>query len=128
MQIQEVTVPPPTKVIIRPGEPAPQAVYRAFSAQRSELDHQLDQLEDKRRGLTNELREEGAVRDGPAKTGIETRIAEIDKRIADVEKQIAQADQAVELIAQFVARSLVGSPDRRWRLRASLGGGDDVCP
>ena len=87
-------MPQPVPVIVKPGVGAPQAVYRAFNAQRSELDRQLDQLENKRRGLMNEIRELGPI-ESAGKTGIETRIADIDKRITDVEKQIAAADQAV---------------------------------
>lgn len=107
---QEATTAGPVQVIVKPGVQAPQAVYRAFSAQRSELDRQLDQLEDKRRSLINEIRELGGI-DGPAKTGIETRIAETDKRIADVEKQIATADQSVSQAAA-VPGAVVPDPPR----------------
>lgn len=92
---QQATVAGQVPVIIKPGTDAAQAVYRAFKEQRSELDHQLDQLEDKRRGLMNQLSELGPGNQGPGRTGIEARIADIDKRIADVEKQLAAADQQV---------------------------------
>lgn len=109
---QEVAAPGPVQVIVRPGVQAPQAVYRAFSAQRSELDRQLDQLEDKRRGLINEIRELGPI-DGPGKTGIEARIAELDKRISDVEKQIAAADQSVAQAAAVPGAVVPDPPHRR---------------
>ena len=80
-------------MIIKPGVDAPQAVYRAFNAQRQELAQQLENLEDKRRGLMNQLQDHSI--NGVNKTGIEQRVVEVDKRIADVDKQLAAADQAV---------------------------------
>ncbi len=80
-------------VVVRPGADVAQAVYRALNEQRHELSRQLENLEDKRRGLMNELQEPQVS--GVNKTGIESRIAEVDKRIADVDKQIADADAAV---------------------------------
>jgi hypothetical protein len=92
------TVPSPT-----PGEPEryvyaptgrqsdPVAVLRGARAQRDELRDQLDNLEDKRRELAQELR----TKDGADRAGIERRIAEIDQRISEVDKQIAAADLQV---------------------------------
>ena len=81
-------------VVIKPGADVAQAVYRALNEQRQVLSQQLENLEDKRRSLMNELSGENAAT-GVAKSGIEARVAEIDKRIADVDKQIADADAAV---------------------------------
>lgn len=90
-------VPPvPGVVQVTPAQLAggnPSAVYRAAEAARSELRSQLEGLEDKRRQLSSQLRDGG--RSAADKTGVESRMADIDKRIGDVEKQIAAADQAV---------------------------------
>jgi hypothetical protein len=101
----------PVPVVVKPGVDAPQAVYRAFNEQRRELAQQLENLEDKRRGLQNQLQEPGVS--GVNKTGIETRIAEVDKRIADVDKQLAAADQAVA--KQAAVPGAVPPPERRER-------------
>ena len=92
-----VVVPSPPRaagqVVIRSGVDAPQAVYRAFNAQRKELANQLDNLEGKRRDLVNQIEE--PTTDKSVKSGLELRVAELDKRIADVDKQLAAADKAV---------------------------------
>jgi hypothetical protein len=80
-------------VVVKPGADVANAVYRALNEQRRELSQQLESLEDKRRGLMNELHDPQVT--GVSKTGIESRIAEVDKRIADMDKQIAAADAAV---------------------------------
>lgn len=93
-QVVEVPAAPGQHVItIKPGVDPPQAVYKAFNAQRQELAQQLETLEDKRRGLMNQLQDQQVT--GVNKTGIEARVVEVDKRIADVDKQLAAADQAV---------------------------------
>lgn len=81
------------QVIIRPGVDAPQAVYRAFNEQRKELANQLDQLEGKRRDLARKIAEPAT--DKSVKSGLELRVAELDKRIGDVDKQLADADKSV---------------------------------
>ena len=80
-------------IVVKPGVDAPQAVYRAFNEQRRELAQQLENLEDKRRSLQNQLQDGQAT--GANKAGIETRIVELDKRIADADKALAAADQQV---------------------------------
>jgi prefoldin subunit 5 len=108
--MQEAT-PAPVPVIVRPGVDAPQAVYRAFNAARRELGNQLETLEDKRRELASQLQGEGAAT-GASKTGIEARIAELDKRISEVDKQIAQADADVARSAA-VPGAVVPDPPRQ---------------
>ncbi|MFN2566520.1 MAG: hypothetical protein ABR499_16100 [Gemmatimonadaceae bacterium] len=87
----------------------PEAVLKAARAQREELSHQLDRLEDKRRELSQELRQ-GA--DGENREGIERRITEIDQRISDIEKQIAAADLAVAKAAA-IPGAVVERPEPR---------------
>lgn len=98
-------------MIVKPGVDAPQALYRAFNAQRQVLAEQLENLEDKRRGLMNQLNEPHV--NDVSKTGIETRIAEVDKHIADVDKQLAAADQQVA--KQAAVPGAVPPPERPHR-------------
>ena len=110
MQEATAVAPGQATVVIQPGVPAPQAVYRAYNAARRELGEQLENLEDKRRELASQLQGEGAAT-GASKTGIETRIAELDKRISEVDKQIAQADADVARSAA-VPGAVVPDPPR----------------
>ena len=89
------TAPTPNggMVILRPGVDAPQAVYRAFNEQRSELANQLRNLEEKRRELARQLANPST--DKSLRSGLELRSGELDKRISEVDKQLAAADQAV---------------------------------
>jgi hypothetical protein len=93
--VATVPTPPPVpgQVSIRSGVDAPQAVYRAFNEQRKELANQLGNLEGKRRDLASQIAEPAT--DKSVKSGLELRVAELDKRIADVDKQLAAADQSV---------------------------------
>lgn len=68
---------------------SPTAVWRAFQAERNELTSQLRELEDKRRWLTQQVTQAPS---GPSRTGLEVRIADLDKRIASVDKQVADAE------------------------------------
>jgi len=81
------------RIILGGQTGSPTAVYRAQVAMRKELGEQLDNLQDTRRDLTNQL----ADPELPAsnKAGIEARIAGIDARIAAMDKQIAAADAEV---------------------------------
>src|SRR5260221_5096466 len=68
---------------------SPTAVWRAFQAQRNELTGQLQELEDKRRWLSQQVTQTPS---GASKSGLEARIADLDKRIASVDKQVADAE------------------------------------
>jgi hypothetical protein len=94
-------------VYTTPQVSGPEAVLKAARAQREELSHQLERLEEKRRDLAQDLRQ-GA--DGGNREGIERRISEIDQRISDIEKQIAAADLAVAKAAA-IPGAVVERPD-----------------
>ncbi|MEO8335656.1 MAG: hypothetical protein ABI664_11830 [bacterium] len=98
-------------VVVRPGADLAQAVYRGLNEQRRELAQQLENLEDKRRSLMNQVQDPQVT--GVNKTGIEARIVEVDKRVADVEKQLADADQAVA--KQAAVPGAVPPPERHER-------------
>ena len=72
---------------------SPSSVLRGFRAQREELGAQLDNLQDTRQNLAQELQQVPAGTAG--RTGIEQRIAGIDARIANIDKAIADADAQV---------------------------------
>jgi hypothetical protein len=72
---------------------SPSSVLRGFRAQRDELGNQLDNLQDTRQNLAQELQQVPAGAGG--RTGIEQRIAGIDARIANLDKAIADADAQV---------------------------------
>jgi len=69
------------------------AVYQALKAQRDELNSQLENLEDRRRDLTQRLQEPEVG--GTDRKGIELRITEIDGRISMVDKQIADNESQI---------------------------------
>jgi hypothetical protein len=74
-----------------PGTPsatAAAAVYEALKAQRQELRNQLENLEDKRRDLSQRLQE--PMVGGADRKGLEQRITDVDQQIAGLDKQIAE--------------------------------------
>ena len=78
-----------------PGGSAPSAsaMYEALRAQRRELANQLENLEDRRQDLAQELQEPNVT--GANQKGIEQRIVEVDARISSLEKQIAESDASI---------------------------------
>lgn len=102
----------PVRVVMKPGASAPEAVYKAFNEQRSELNNQLEQLERRRSDINRELTEQGSPSQA-IKAGTEARIAGLDKRIADVEKELAAADQAVAKAAAVPGAIVERPPEPR---------------
>jgi len=88
--VPAVPAPPSVgvQVITTQGTATATAVYQALRAQREELNNQLENLEDRRRDLSQRLQEPEVG--GTDRKGIEARIAEIDTRISGVDKQIAE--------------------------------------
>jgi hypothetical protein len=89
----------------RQGDPA--AILRGARAQRDELRDQLNNLEEKRRELSQEAR----TKDGPDRAGIERRIAEIDQRISEVDKELAAADLQVAKAAAIPGAVVPDPPE-----------------
>jgi hypothetical protein len=107
-----VPAPPSVpQVVITPGTSAPEAVYKAFNAERSELRNQLDQLESKRGELSRELQNDQMAKTD--RSGLESRLADVDKRIADVDKQLAAADQQVAKAAAVPGAIIERPPEPR---------------
>jgi len=76
-----------------PGSASASAIYEALKAQRSELRGQLDNLEDKRRDLSNRLQE--PMIGGADRKGLEQRITEVDGRISAIDKQIGESESRI---------------------------------
>lgn len=85
-------------------------MYDALRAQRRELDRQLDQLENRRQSLSEQIQDNPAMSVAD-RAGVETRITEIDKRIIDAEKQIAASDAQVAAAAA-VPGAVIDQPPR----------------
>jgi hypothetical protein len=78
-----------------PGAPgaSASAVYEALKAQRNALRSQLENLEDKRRDLSQRLEE--PMVGGADRRGLEQRITEIDQRISATDKLIAESEMQI---------------------------------
>lgn len=73
-------------------------LYQALRAQREVLGDQLEELEDSREGIVEQLRH-GTVSDGD-RAGLEQRLAQVDQRISSVSQQVGASDA---LVAQAAA-------------------------
>jgi septal ring factor EnvC (AmiA/AmiB activator) len=69
-------------------------MLQAARAQRSELRNQLENAEERRSDLAQELSQTSSG-DGATRAGLEARIRETDARILELDKQLAVADQQV---------------------------------
>ncbi len=67
--------------------PSANAIYEGFKAQRNELTNQLDQLENTRRDITNQL--EGTAAGSTERKGLEDRLGDVDTRIKAVDQMLA---------------------------------------
>ncbi len=91
------------EIVTTPGAPAgllaeaaasPTAAWRAATATRSELQSQLETLTEQRHGYLREIEDHGEI-GGPAVTGMQQRITQLDARISELDKAIAVADANV---------------------------------
>ena len=91
-----IAAPAPGQVFVQiPGPPgaSASAIYEGLKAQRTELRSQLENLEDKRRDLSQRLEE--PMVGGADRRGLEQRITEIDQRISATDKQIAENEAQI---------------------------------
>ena len=73
--------------------PSAEYLFEAARASRDELRQQLDALVSQRHGYLRELEDHQV--DGPATTGMQQRIVQLDARIANLDIQLAAADATV---------------------------------
>ncbi len=101
-------------------------VYQGFRAQRRVLGNQMDELQNQRQNITNELQSEAI---NPAdKKGLEQRLTTVDERINALDKQIAEADVQVARAAAVPGAAVdppepprSGPPEEFWVLTAIFG-------
>ena len=67
--------------------PSASAIYEGFRAQRNELKNQLDELQNARRDISNQL--EGAAPGSTERTALETRLKDVDARTSAVDQMLA---------------------------------------
>ena len=67
--------------------PSASAIYEGYKAQRNELNDQLNQLENTRRDITNQL--EGTAAGSTERKGLEDRLGDVDTRIKAVDQMLA---------------------------------------
>lgn len=92
------TTPTPEVVVVAPAATASvRAAYEGARAARNELRQQLDALVSERHRLLRELEDHDVA--GPATTGMQSRIVNLDARIATLDVEIAKADAAVAMAA-----------------------------
>jgi len=96
--------------------PSASAIYEGFKAQRNELNNQLEQLQNTRGGINNELEDMAAS--APQRPGLEARLKEVDGRISAVDQmlagnaaQIAQAASIPGAVVQAPAPVYQGPPE-----------------
>lgn len=97
MPLQSPTAAPQTEISAQPrpgAAPTAAQMLEAARAQRSELRNQLENAEERRSDLAQELSETSSG-DGATRAGLEARIRETDARILELDKQLAVADQQV---------------------------------
>lgn len=96
--VVQVPQAPDAPIVVRGG--SPRSMYEAMRNQRSELRDQLEELEDQRSAITRQLNttemSQTAIR-----SGLETRLAQLDQRIVALDKQIAESDAAVARAASI---------------------------
>ena len=105
---------PPGQVIVQiPGAPGASAAatYEALKAQRTELGNQLENLEDKRRDLSQRLEE--PMVGGADRKGLEQRITEIDGRISSIDKAIAESEAQIARAAGVPGAVVPPKPEPR---------------
>jgi hypothetical protein len=67
--------------------PGPSAIYEGFKAQRNELNSQLEELQNTRQGINNELEDMPAS--AAQRPGLEARLKDVDGRIMAVDQMLA---------------------------------------
>jgi hypothetical protein len=127
LQNPEPPLPPPPPQAITPGPGAPPTaaeMLQAARAQRDELRNTLERVEEQRDDLQSELTQTPQS-ETTLRTGLETRIKELDVRILALDKEIATSDQLVAQAASVPGATFEppptiirrdGPPEEVWML------------
>jgi hypothetical protein len=94
-----------------PSGASASAVFQALRAQRRELVGQLENLEDRRRELSERLQE--PMVGGADRKGLELRIAEVDQRISVVDKMIGESELQIAKAAAVPGAAVQPPQPRR---------------
>jgi len=96
-----------------PGAPgaSASAIYEGLKAQRTELGNQLENLEEKRRDLSQRLEE--PMVGGADRKGLEQRITEIDGRISSIDKALAESEAQIARAAAVPGAVMPAKPEPR---------------
>jgi hypothetical protein len=88
-KIQTTPAPGTAPVVAGAARSAPSAsaIYEGFKAQHNELNHQLEDLQNTRQGINNELEEMSSG--APQRPGLEARLKDVDGRISAVDQMLA---------------------------------------
>ena len=96
--------------------PSASAIYEGYKAQRNELNNQLEQLENTRRDITNQL--EGTAAGSTERKGLEDRLSDVDTRIKAVDQmlagnaaQLAQAAAIPGAVVEHPPPMQIGPPE-----------------
>jgi len=110
------TTPPATTGQTAPGAviagdavPSPEFRYDAARSVQRELRGQLETLVEQRHGLLREIEDHGGV-PGPAVTGMQQRVVQIDQRITELDRAIATADAQVAAAAAVPGAVTIQNP------------------
>ncbi|HVF40154.1 MAG TPA: hypothetical protein VM939_09655 [Gemmatimonadaceae bacterium] len=125
----QAPTPPPTPGVAVSAEPviAPATIsnatleYQAAKAARSALADQVQALEQTRHALLRELEDHNVP--GPARTGMEQRIVQIDQRIVELDKAIIAAD--AQVVKTAGVPGAVIEPPPQFEGGGGGGGADD---
>jgi len=111
-QATEAPVAAPGQLVIN-GQPVstPQAAYHAFRAQRRELTRQLEELQNSRQSIVENLA--GDEVSQADRAGLEQRLKAVDERILSLDAQIAQADAQVAQAAAIPGAAIELPSPRR---------------
>lgn len=106
----QAPAPPATPALAANADavPGPSFIYEAVRATRQELREQQDALIANRHQYLRELEDHKV--EGPATTGMQQRIVQLDQRIADLDKQITAADAQVARAASVPGAVTIEPP------------------
>lgn len=106
-QAQGTSLPPLPPEVTRGGGAA---VYEAYVRMRGALREQLEQLQDQREEVSEQLQE--PMVGGADRAGLSRRIENIDSRIALLDRQVGDVDRAIAQAAAAPGARVVGQESR----------------
>jgi hypothetical protein len=92
---------------------SPSDVYRAFREARGVVEERLEDLQQRREELVQQLRQ-GAASDAD-RQGLDQQLAQLDQQIAQANIQLAEADAQVVAAAAIPGAVVPDPPDDPWR-------------